>query len=322
LVDQGDKITARDLIYFFIKTRSVRDYFFYRFSQPRYFVALSLISIFKKPAKPVLDLACGCGHITRALVHQAKDQQIVGIDRSFDKLYIAKHLIAPEAEYVCCDGDISLPFDDNAFSGVLCSDAFYFFANKVTSTRELKRLTGDTGIIVLTRLHNVLFRYPHDGLPLPVEGYQMLVNDMPHRMLADSSILERYLQKKGPPLAHSADVKQLSQEPLLSIVASRRQEIFEDYGPFEEWPHAQGQLKLNPIYREEERDKFGRIVLRRQLPLENFKAEELSEYDAYLPENVRIPSHTLTEIEKDLRTSEVQDLIKHFIVLGMPKKYY
>ena len=84
------------------------------------------------------------------------------------------------------------------FSAAFCTDAFHYFVNKATSVGELKRLTQDDGLIVLVWIHNALFRCPYDGLPLPPEGYQALVADMPHRLVADSDVLVRYLRKEGP----------------------------------------------------------------------------------------------------------------------------
>jgi len=95
----------------------------------------------------------------------------------------------------------------------------------------------------------------------------MLVNDMPHRLLADRDILAQYVKQQGPTLAFPVDIKYLNQQPTLSIVASHsEQEIFKDYGIFNDWPHAQGQLRLNPLYEEEGRDEFGKIHLRRTFP--------------------------------------------------------
>lgn len=57
---------------------------------------------------------------------------------------------------------------------------------------------------------------PHlfPGLPLPPDEYEAIVGDMLHRLVADSDVLDRYLKKQGPPLAHSASLGQLRGEPL------------------------------------------------------------------------------------------------------------
>src|SRR3712207_7263067 len=43
---------------------------------------------------------------------RAKNQLVIGVDENFFGLYVAKHWIAPEAEYISCVADSSLPFPD------------------------------------------------------------------------------------------------------------------------------------------------------------------------------------------------------------------
>jgi ubiquinone/menaquinone biosynthesis C-methylase UbiE len=296
------------------------DYFTLRFGQPRHLVALSFATLIQDPAQPVLDLACGFGHVTRTLARRAGVQPVVGVDETFFGLYVAKQFIAPEAEYVCCVGDAALPFRDGAFSAAICSDAFHYFANKVTAARELKRLTRDEGTIVTAWMHNVHFRVPHDGLPLPPESYEALFADIPHRIVADSDVLTRYLKKEGPALARSADNERLSREPLVSIVASRHTELFRDYGVFQEWPHAEGRLDINPLYSMDPQSSNGEIRLRRTFP-SDYYAREHAESMEYLPEAVTTDSRTLADLAEGNRTADVERLVAQFVAVGMPARY-
>ena len=174
--------------------------------------------------------------------------------------------------------------------------------------------------MILVWIHNALFRCPYDGLPLPPEGYQSLVADMPHCLVADSDVLARYLQKKGPSLACSRDIRRLAHAPLLSIVASDRQEVFEDYGSFEKWPHADGRLGLNPLYVEERQDSVENVQLRRTFP-SAFYIEEHAQCKEYLPEAVSVNSQVLADLAQGLRTPALQRLIEQFVVLGIPDRY-
>ena len=300
LTEPGDQVTACDLLDLYyhrsgFKMNDAYDYFALRFGQPRHLVALSFSTLIHQPKKPILDLACGYGHITCSLVRRANGQPVIGLDQEFIGLYVAKTFVAPEAEYICCVADGPLPFPNGFFSVAFCSDAFHYFVNKLTSSTELKRVTDDDGVIILVWVHNVLFRRPYDGLPLPYEGYQSLVADMPHRFVADSDVLVRYLQKKGPPLACSADRGRLVREPLLSVVASNRQEVFRDYGCFEEWPHAEGRLGLNALYLEERQDSVEGVQLRRTFP-SDFYIEEHAQCKEYLPESLRVNSQVLADL--------------------------
>jgi SAM-dependent methyltransferase len=326
LTEPGAQVTACDFLDLYyhrsgFKTDDGYDYFALRFGQPRHLVALSFTMLIDKPEKPVLDLACGYGHITASLKRRAYGQPVIGVDQTFPGLYLAKTLIAPEADYVCCLADGPLPFPEGFFSAAFCSDAFHYFVNKLTSIRELRRLTQHDGLILLVWIHNVLWRRPHDGLPLSPEAYRGLIGDMPHRLLADNDVLTRYLKKQGPSLACSASIDDLAREPLLSIVASHRQEIFRDYGSFEKWPHGEGQLVLNPLYTiEDRRDSLKDVKLRRAFP-SVFYLEDHAQSKEYLPETVKVPAQVLADLSHGKRTDDVEKLVSQFVVLGVPERY-
>jgi SAM-dependent methyltransferase/uncharacterized protein YbaR (Trm112 family) len=321
LIDKSET-TATHLLKFFLgSNKDAFDYFAFRFGQPRHLVALSFASIIQKPGKPILDLACGYGHITRNLLGRAKGQPVIGIDPNFLGLYIAKTFIAPDAEYMCCATDGPLPFADGYFSAAFCSDAFHYFQNKAATIRELKRLTQHDGVIILTWVHNMYLRLPHDGTPLPPHGYQALVSDMRNRLIADSDVLLRYRQKQGPALAQQCDPNRLACEPLLSIVASHNQEVFKDYGCFEGWPHAEGRLEFNPLYTfKNGRESNGQLHLRRTFPSEFYEKDHI-QCNEYLPETVTLPSAILADLAEGRQTSQVQKLIDQCIVLDIPDRY-
>jgi ubiquinone/menaquinone biosynthesis C-methylase UbiE/uncharacterized protein YbaR (Trm112 family) len=326
LTPSGDQVTACDLLDLHFR-RSGRpkeryNYFFLRYSQPRHLVALSFASLIHQPHKPILDLACGFGHITRHLLQRTQDQPVIGVDLDYFSLYVAKGWIAPKAEYVCCAADISLPFPDGTFSTAFCSDAFQLFDHKVTCMRELKRLTQNDGLIILVAVRNMLVKqhlYGNRCSLLP-EGYEALVADMPHRLIANRDVLARYLQKQGPPLACSADIGRLTDEQWLSVVASHRKELLHDYGGFEDWPHAAGRLMLNPLYREEGRDRFGKVHLRLTMPSAWYEQEN-GECRQYEPETVSIDSKALIDLAHGRRTEDLERLLEQCVVLGMPERY-
>jgi len=324
LTGPGNQIAVCDLVDFYYRQTEVCDftsvnYFLFRFSQPRYPLALSLACLIHQPMKPVLDLACGMGHITRSLIGRAKDQPVIGSDRNFFFIYVAKNWLASQAKYVCSEADATLPFQDGAFSSVFCSDAFYVFANKVACIQELKRLTQPDGIIILSALSTLVSTHPST---LPPEGYESLVADMPHRLVPSSDILSRYLQKQGPALTHQAEIGHLAGDSWLSVVASHRPELFRDYGPFEDWPHADGTLRLDPLYREEKRDEFGNVHLRRVFPSAWYEQENAEyRFKDYLPETVCVSETVLHDLAKGKRTPEMETLIGQCVITGLPDRY-
>ena len=182
-------------------------------------------------------------------------------------------------------------------------------------------MTQHDGVIILTWVHNIFVRLPHDGAPLPPHGYEALVSDMPHRLVADSDVLRRYREKQGPALARGSEASQLAQEPVLSIVASNNPKIFQDYGSFEEWPHAEGHLELNPLYSvRKSRKPSGEVELDRVLPSELY-AKDHAECQQYLPETITVPSGIMADMEHGRRTPEVLKLIDRFVVVDVPERY-
>jgi hypothetical protein len=188
---------------------------------------------------------------------------------------------------------------------------------------ELKRVTGENGLLVLTWVRNALAKQPpraHLGAPLPPAGYETLVSEIPHRLVADSEILNRYLNKQGPCLASSTHREHFESEPVLSLIASSRQELFKDYGVFRDWPHAQGYLSLNPLYIQTQKASPGKISLRRICPSGLW--EEINpECKSYLPEEVEINGETLTALTHGKRTEEMRSLIDKLVILATPERY-
>jgi SAM-dependent methyltransferase/uncharacterized protein YbaR (Trm112 family) len=309
-------LTACDLLHlYFHNVRENYNYLSYRFGQPRQLVALSFATLIQDPARPVLDLGCGCGHITFSLTRQAPGRLVVGTDTFFFGLFLAKHWIATEAEFVCCAADAPQPFPDGAFSTAFCSDSFHYFEDKPTSIRELERLTGEDGLILSTGMHNALVqRELAYGLPLTPEGYGDLVAHRPYRLVADADVLARYFERQGPPLAASGDPGRLARAPLLSLAASRNPEVLVDHGTFPDWPHARGRLCVNFLYR---REGTG---LRRTFPSPRFEADT-AEIKPYLPETVDVSPAVLNDVERGERSPGVEDLVGKGVVLGVPERY-
>lgn len=321
--DCQGKTTACDLFdLYFGSNRRAYDYFAFRFGQPRHLVSLSFLSLINKPARPILELACGFGHLTWSLIQRSDGQPVVGIDTNFFALFVAKNWMAPTATYICCDADQPLPFRTSAFSAVFCSDAFHYVANKIGAIRELKRVAGTDGLLLLASMRNALVKQMHNSLSLPPDGYRALVEDMPHCLLGDNSILARYLKRQGPLLARSVVADDAAQDSLVSMVASKREDIFRDHGTFESWPHAQGKLGINPLFRQERWNGSKELFLRRTFPGDYYEAEN-AECKQYLPEAVRISAAALTELSSGKEhADEIAKLIGQFVVLGMPERPY
>lgn len=322
---QNQTVTASECLRLYFGSSGAQpgedyNYLFFRFGQPRHLVALSFATLLHAADKPMLDVGCGCGHITRHLVQQATGQPIIGLDRNFFCLYIAKHWIAPEADFICSDAEWGLPFPDGALSAALCSDAFHYFLNKQFTVRELKRVLAETGVILLVSMSNALvpqFDRCHALSPL---AYGDLLGDLPHRVVSDHAVLDRYLLGKGPSLAHPGGRQQLEQALYVSVVASYQKDLFRDHESFGMWPHAQGRLDLNPLYRAVGRAHVGRRVLRRTFP-SAFYREQNFECKQYLPVSVEVSEHLWDDLAKGRHTPEIDELVAQCVLLDVPLRY-
>ena len=325
LLDEHKTRSAFDLFPLLFQRGVYYFYFAYRFGQPRHLAALSLTSIIHDPKKPLLDLACGVGHLTGTLTRRAGKQIAIGVDRAFVCLYMAKHWMAPEAHYVCCDADGALPFSGGAFSAVLCSDVVHDLSHKISVIRELQRLTQDDGVILLASMRNALVKQI-DRFPslLSPDGYRQLIAGMPHALLPNSIIVSRYLQRLGPPLGAPPSGPKLGAASLLSMVVAYNDAVLHDYGRFAEWPHAEeGRLlRVNPLYVEVEKTGIGtgKKTLRRTFPSPQYE-EENADCKEYLPETVELSTEVFNDLAMHRRSSEVERLIERCVVLGMPRRY-
>jgi ubiquinone/menaquinone biosynthesis C-methylase UbiE len=324
ITSPGREVTAVDLLdYYFRRADSrntIYEYFAFRFGQPRHLVALSLMSILQPPQQPVLDLCCGFGHMTHSLVQQYGAQSVIGVDRNYFGLCVAKNFIAPDAEYVCADVTQPLPFSDDVFAVVSCVDGLHCVANKSAVMQEIKRIANDDGLLLFVATWNALFPYIYAFDALSPEGYRALVADMPHRLVADRTVLSRYFQRQGPPLAESANLESLASAPRLSIAASYSEDVLRDHGAFADWPHAKGALQINPLFVQERGDSPDARRLRRVFP-SAFYERDNPEYAQYLPKEVLIDKKTLRDLHEGKRTPAIEQLIDQCVVIGLPARY-
>ena len=324
LESSGRTATACDAMEIYLHrfrplSQSIYNYFVFRFGVPRHLVSLSFASLISEPEGPILELGCGCGHITRTLLDRANGQRVIGIDATFWPLWVAKTWVAPQAQYVLCDADRSLPFSTHSFEVVFSTDAFHYFPDKANAVREARRVIRPGGSLFLVSLNNAALAPSGTNYRLTPEGYERLVADMPHCLVTDADVLERYLRKQGPALGQDGDPLRLAQELRASLVASQNQAMFRDHGTFSSWPHARGTLQINPLYLEKGKNATS-IALERRFPSDSF-ATDHPECKDYMSEQAQISYAGLSDLEAGRRTPEIESLIGRFVVLGMPERY-
>lgn len=210
-----------------LRNPEVFAYNFYRYGLPRHLAALAAIE-WAPTTGPVLDVGCGAGHLTAAL-----GPDTVGVDGLFFALYVAATRLAPQADFVCCELE-SLPFADDAFGGVWASDVLHAISRKAQVVREMDRVTVDDAWGAVVGLAVAGFDHEYPGRPLSHEGYQRLFPAA--TLVADDDLVDGYLARR-------AATRTPGEGPTVTALWGDGQ----DGRPFDDWPHARGELGLNPL---------------------------------------------------------------------------
>jgi ubiquinone/menaquinone biosynthesis C-methylase UbiE/uncharacterized protein YbaR (Trm112 family) len=316
---QLSALDVMDLYYRRYSGSEISTYFSFRIGQPRYLAGLSLAHVVTRSNGPILDLACGAGHFANYFSQVCAQQPIIGLDREFFRLYLAKHFLSPQAEFVCAEEDQTLPFRDGFFRAVFCSDALQYFVNRATCVREAQRLLRDDGVLVFATLGNRQIQ-PPEGYELTVSAYRNLFSAIPNVVMGEQRLVSRYLDKKAPDLTEDRSAEAANSDKWLSLVASRCRDVFCDHGAFDDWPHAVGRLAVNPIYRFQGWSPDGGAILRFEFPSAWYEFEN-GTYAEYAPAECEVSREILDALDRGERTVEMEGYIRKFVIAGTPERY-
>lgn len=152
ILERRDQIGACDVLGFYYfsggpLSPTLGHYFIRRFSQPRHLAALALAATMPSDSKPILDIACGIGHLEHYFYCRNDSTPVIGLDMNFYHLWLARHWIAPEGNYVCANAGDGLPFADASFSSTICSDAYHYIPNAERLLNEIDRCAPDRAVV-------------------------------------------------------------------------------------------------------------------------------------------------------------------------------
>ncbi len=102
------------------------------------------------PGEYILDAACGTGRFSRLFAERGAT--IVGIDFSEKMLGIARSFL-PDMEFQCRDLTNKLPFEENRFDKVNCSQALEHFADIRFPLSEFARVLKPKGTLTFSGTH-------------------------------------------------------------------------------------------------------------------------------------------------------------------------
>lgn len=321
-----DRISALELLKFYYRPGGPLDpelghYFGLRFGQPRHLAALALVARLPSDPKPVLDIACGMGHLEHYLTRRSDSCAVVGVDMNFYHLWIAKHWLAPEASFVCADASAALPFGDDCFSATLCSDAYHYMPRRGMLLREIERCAPRRQVI-LTRVGNREVM-PNEGSEASLEDYLRELAPATPRVFDESGLVRCYLRRRDPLHERPPSSAELAESKWISFVWNADEEPAGAAAarlPTElMWPHGVGHLALNPIYVGTQ-EPDGGLRLRFEFPSIHYAYEQHAMLN-YHPTLVTVSAAQLRALTADQPTPVLAPLIDSFIVLGMPRRF-
>jgi SAM-dependent methyltransferase/uncharacterized protein YbaR (Trm112 family) len=317
-----DSLSACDLLEFYYLqggplSSPVGHYFIRRFDQPRHLAALSLAATLPAGAKPVLDIACGIGHLEHYLTCREDPVQVVGTDMNFYHLWIARHWMAPAGRFVCANASDGLPFVDQAFSATICSDAYHLIANRRAMLAEVARCAPNS-MVILTRIGNRAVM-PNEGDERTLAGYHEEFGVASVRSFDEDELVDHYLRGTDPLTAPRLPQQKLESSKWLSFawnvpdggLRSRRRDAIA--------PHAVGSIGFNPIYlRTPGAD--GGIQFRFEFP-DAWYAYENHGMLAYHPRRVTLTGREAKGLSGGDGDATVEALLASFVLLGLPARF-
>lgn len=192
LVRERDTLSLREAMAL-LRFGPVADYFAYRWSDPTYLAGLALLEAHWTDPVTAFELACGIGHYLREL--GTRGVACTGADVVFSKCWLAKHWVAPDADYVVFDAAAPWPIADARFDLVMCHDAFYFLPEQEANAGRLRAAAGG-GVLAVGHVHNGDFR---GGAMGPAKAADEWAALFPAAAVYDEAELLRALAEQASP---------------------------------------------------------------------------------------------------------------------------
>ncbi len=97
------------------------------------------------PEQQWLDIGCGTGVLTRAIISAAQPATVVGLDPSFNFIQFARQK-TDRAVFVVGDGT-ALPLRNNTFDAVVSGLALNFIPQPLIALQEMRRVAKSGGVV-------------------------------------------------------------------------------------------------------------------------------------------------------------------------------
>lgn len=165
-----------------------------------------------------LDVGCGTGSASAAIVAGANPSRVVGIDPSESQVsYAAAHVTDERAQFQVGNA-MSLDFDDGEFDNVMCGLVLNLVPDALGAIREMKRVAKPSGIVA-----TYIWDIANDGHPASplVNGFSRLDPDAPR------------FGGGGRSIESEQDVRRLFEEAGITDISTTKIEITVQHPSFE-----------------------------------------------------------------------------------------
>jgi SAM-dependent methyltransferase len=316
-----ERIGVQELIDLFYGPSSplgneVGQYFLLRFGQPRHLAALALLAALPASDKPVLDIACGLGHVEHYLLGRRNRVEVIGTDMNFFHVWIARHWIAPAGHFVCANAEDGLPFVDDAFSAIVCSDAYHYISNRRALQKEIDRCAPGKPVL-LTRVGNAAVA-PNEGRESSLDEYLKEFDPPDVRSFSEQRLMRLYLQAINPFSEQMEEARTLRESKWFSFAWNVPRPSTPAAWTDGDWPHAVGTLGLNPIYRQSNQGNELQLRFDFRTP---WYAYENHEMLSYHPLTARVDRSLASARGAPREDPRVASLVASFVLVGLPDRF-
>lgn len=122
----------------------------------------------KYPFQELLDVGCGTGPLIELLLKEFPDRNYTGIDLTPRMIEVAQEKKLAHTKFLIGDSE-HLPFADNTFDAIICTNSFHHYPNPQAFMKEAARVLQDGGKLVLrdyTSNKVILWLMNHVEMPL------------------------------------------------------------------------------------------------------------------------------------------------------------
>ena len=107
-----------------------------------------LAEIEKEPFQTLLDAGCGTAPMLSLLTERFPEAHFTGIDLTPKMIEVAKAKKLPNTDFVCGDCE-NLPFADDSFDVIICSQSFHHYPNAQDFFNSVSRVLRPGGRLIL-----------------------------------------------------------------------------------------------------------------------------------------------------------------------------